>query len=508
MNPNDYWIKRAFELENSNFIKSEETIKRLNASYLRIAKNLRDEVNKIQDKIDNTNIIFLDDVQAYKYRQKLLNDLKNKIYDEYINLSQEEINVTTKHYKDVIENTYKNISDYLGSIKTDASFSMLKTEAIQDLLSIKWLGENYSTRVWKNTNLLANKMTNILLDGLVTGKSISNMSEQINKVMKAGSFNCERLIRTETNFFQNRTSLKAYKDYGIEKYEYLAKIDERTSPICNKLNGQIFDIDKAKVGINYPPMHPFCRSTTIAYFDEEKLQEDDKDSIIKEWEGIKNNANYTKKEAISVLKNKYGIDFKDSRKYPIDANILNECVSWLDAFNDEYSNFMKINPCKIPIIANYPDSKMKNSVGYYSYYGNNNRVVELALNGKYHSDISYFKKYVSEKIEDGWYPSNATTRKTFIHEYGHHVSNSMRWISNNPNWETEFISDCIKEYNKKYKTNFKGYQDFKDLVSVYGASKECELFAEAFAEFYGGKNPRDFAVIFGNKLNNILKELI
>ena len=86
------------------------------------------------------------------------------------------------------------------------------------------------------------------------------------------------------------------------------------------------------------------RSTTIAYFDEEKLQEDDKDSIIKEWEGIKNNANYTKKEAISVLKNKYGIDFKDSRKYPIDANILNECVSWLDAFNDEYSNFMKINP--------------------------------------------------------------------------------------------------------------------------------------------------------------------
>ena len=84
----------------------------------------------------------------------------------------------------------------------------------------------------------------------------------------------------------------------------------------------------------------------------------------------------------------------------------------------------------------------------------------------------------------------------------------MRWISNNPNWETEFISDCIKEYNKKYKTNFKGYQDFKDLVSVYGASKECELFAEAFAEFYGGKNPRDFAVIFGNKLNNILKELI
>lgn len=282
MNTYDYWKKRAFELENSSFVKSEETIKRLNASYLRIAKNLRDEINKIQNKIDRTNIIFLDDVQAYKYRQKLLIELKNKIYDEYRDLSQEEINITTKHYKDVIENTYKNISDYIGSIKTDASFSMLKIDNIKDLLSMKWLGENYSNRVWKNTNLLASKMSEILLDGIVSGKSIYNMSEQINKIMKVGIFNCERLIRTETSFFHNRASLKAYSDYGIEKYEYLATIDSRTSNICAKLNGQIFDVNKARTGLNYPPMHPFCRSTTIAYFEEGQLQQDDKGSIIKE----------------------------------------------------------------------------------------------------------------------------------------------------------------------------------------------------------------------------------
>lgn len=505
MKSDTYWIKRAFELENSNFIKSEETIKKINASYLRIAKNLREEINKIQDKIDNTNVIFLDDIQAYKYRQKLLNELKDKIYDEYRRLSQEEINVTTKHYKDVIESTYKNISEYLGSIKTDVSFSMLKTDAIQDLLSIKWIGENYSKRVWKNTNLLANKMTEILLDGIVTGKSIDFMAKQINKIMRAGSFNCERLIRTETNFFHNRTSLKAYSDYGIKKYEYLATIDGRTSQICTKLNGRIFDVDKAKVGVNYPPMHPFCRSTTIAYFEDE-LQDDDKDSIIKEWKGIKNNSNYTKKEAISILKNKYDINFKDSRKYPIDKSILNECVSWLDAFNDEYSNFMKINPCKIPLIANYPDSKMQNSVGYYSYYSSDNKVVELALNAKYHSDKDYFRQYL-DYVRGNHSVANAELIHTFVHEYGHHISNSMRWISNNYNWQSEFISECIKEYNDKYDTSHTSYREFKNIVSIYGASTESELFAETFAEFYGGKSPREFAIIFGNKLNKILKEL-
>ena len=500
-----YWIKRAFELENNNFIASEETTKKIKASYLRIANNIQDEVEKIKSKLNNINLIELDDIQAYKYREKLLNELKDKIYKEYRDLAQTEIDISTKHYEDVINNTYKNTTDYLRSIKTNASFSMLKTETIQDLLSIKWLGENYSKRVWKNTNLLANKMTEILLDGIVSGKSIATMSDQINKIMRVGSFNCERLIRTETNFFHNRTSLKAYSDYGIKKYEYLATIDGRTSQICTKLNGRIFDVDKAKVGVNYPPMHPFCRSTTIAYFEDE-LQDDDKDSIIKEWKGIKNNSNYTKKEAIYTLKTKYGIEFKDSRKYPINENILNECVSWLDAFNDEYSNFIKINPCKIPIIANYPDSKMGRSLGYYSYYNNNNKVVELALNGKYHSNLEYFREYLNY-VRGNHSVANAELIHTFVHEYGHHVSNSMKWISNNPNWQSEFVSDCIKEYNEKYSTNYKNYKELKEIVSDYGASSEAELLAETFSDFYGSKEPREFAVIFGNKLNEILKGL-
>ena len=44
-------------------------------------------------------------------------------------------------------------------------------------------------------------------------------------------------------------------------------------------------------------------------------------------------------------------------------------------------------------------------------------------------------------------------------------------------------------------------------VSDYGASKIEELFAETFAEYFGGKNPREFAVIFGEKLDKILKEV-
>lgn len=34
--------------------------------------------------------------------------------------------------------------------------------------------------------------------------------------------------------------------------------------MCRKLNGKRFKVKDARVGVNLPPMHPFCRSTTIA----------------------------------------------------------------------------------------------------------------------------------------------------------------------------------------------------------------------------------------------------
>ena len=167
---------------------------------------------------------------------------------------------------------------------------------------------------------------------------------------------------------------------------------------------------------------------------------------------------------------------------------------------------MQKNPCKIPIIDNKAPSKMKNAVGYYLHYTNNAGVVELALNGQYHSDIVAFQKYIDQSVKSKWYPENATMHKTFVHEFGHHVSNSMRWITGNKNWQHEFIQECIDDF-KKVEPNYtwNTHVGMKDYVSRYGATSESELFAEAFAEYFGGKNPREFAKIFGKKLDALLK---
>lgn len=56
---------------------------------------------------------------------------------------------------------------------------------------------------------------------------------------------------------------------GIQQYQLIAVLDLRTSKICQAMDLQIFDLSKKEVGINFPPFHPNCRTTTIPYFEDE-----------------------------------------------------------------------------------------------------------------------------------------------------------------------------------------------------------------------------------------------
>lgn len=225
---------------------------------------------------------------------------------------------------------------------------------------------------------------------------------------------------------------------------------------------------------------------------------------VKYWDATKYKQLYKNKKEASKALMQMGIKFVDSKKYPMDETLLCDCVSWLSEFTKTFKEFDHKNPCRLPTIQCMAPSKMHNSVGYYSYY-NSTLVKELALNGQYHSDINVFQQYVDRCIKTKWYPQNATVHKTFIHEYGHHVSNSMRWIEKNPQFQHEFIQECIDDYNSKMKTKYKSHKELTDMVSSYGASSESELFAEAFAEYFGGENPREFATIFGRKLEAKLR---
>lgn len=138
--------------------------------------------------------------------------------------------------------------------------------AVQEILARNWSGAHYSTRIWRDCDALADKLSQGLVEAMVQGKTSKETFEQIaaacRKGKKEGADVAQRLIQTEACYVANQAEFRAYAECGFDEYEFVATLDTDTSEICRELDGQHFPVREQKPGVNAPPMHPWCRSTT------------------------------------------------------------------------------------------------------------------------------------------------------------------------------------------------------------------------------------------------------
>lgn len=209
---------------------------------------------------------------AYKNRMKRLDDI-----DKSINRL---INAVASKERDAIDKTMRKVyeSSYHHAVYEAARMSGLDLQtgpidegALETILKKKWSGQNYSERVWNNTQKVADALKEELMIGALTGKTEKEMTDSINEQFLSGRNNARRLVRTESSYIHNEAHFQAYKDYGIEEYRFVATLDLRTSHICRERDGSVYRVNDKKIGVNAPPMHPWCRSTTIMNLDDETM---------------------------------------------------------------------------------------------------------------------------------------------------------------------------------------------------------------------------------------------
>ena len=138
---------------------------------------------------------------------------------------------------------------------------------IKNILTFPWSGRHYSQRLWSNRTKLKNIMVEELTQMIIQGKGVRETSKALSKRLDADLKNCVRLIHTEHSYFMGEATYKAYDELGVEKYQFVATLDNRTSEICQKLDGKVFDMKDRIVGVNASPMHPRCRSCEIPYIE-------------------------------------------------------------------------------------------------------------------------------------------------------------------------------------------------------------------------------------------------
>lgn len=74
---------------------------------------------------------------------------------------------------------------------------------------------------------------------------------------------------TESAFFSAEAQKDCFNDLGVEKYQVLGTLDSSTCSNCGSYDSQVFDMKDYKEGVTAPPFHPWCRCTTIPYFEDE-----------------------------------------------------------------------------------------------------------------------------------------------------------------------------------------------------------------------------------------------
>ena len=291
-----YWLKRSEELDKVATKVEKEVMKDLSALYRDAFRSIEKEVNDfmmkyaVDHKLDYATVTqMLTPIDLAEYNQKIeeLYAMYRDTGSEYIKIEidrlnarakitrlqalQDAINVeltkVTHEYQMTLEDTliglfteqYKEVSELLGIMAP-----VINREAIKTIIEYPYAGKMFSDRIWDNKDALVKHIKQNLTAGIIRGDSIQKMSRQLKKDLNVLYYQAERLVRTETNYAMNQGHLKGYADSGVvEKYEFLAAIDSRTSKLCKNQNGKVYKLSEATVGVNYPPVHCNCRSTVI-----------------------------------------------------------------------------------------------------------------------------------------------------------------------------------------------------------------------------------------------------
>ena len=266
-----------------NGLSISDVQKRLNPNELKSAKIEIANYYNLVDKLakDNSGKINVELLRKYKDKIRLqsakaymsrLEGLKASLEYNLVHLGfRQEIK-----FNDELSKLCKKIHSY-SSFDIDRArgfsvgYDQISDKKIEYLVNERWLGENYSDRIWKDKNKLLQNIENTFLQGVARGQNPSVMAKEIAKNYKTSFYNAERLCITESAHITESATMESYKEHGVDEIQFVATLDERTCPICGELDNSHFPRKEAIEAVNYPPMHPNCRCTTVAYFEPDEI---------------------------------------------------------------------------------------------------------------------------------------------------------------------------------------------------------------------------------------------
>lgn len=249
-----------------------------------ILDSLQARLANITNPVERKKLSVILKTDAYRARISRIDAIKDSVRVGMTEAADVELNLLTPHLKDVSSLAYNRMMYDVQHI-TGFGFQGVGVPNLDTILKSKWAGISYSSSVWANRDAMVSILNHAIMEQVSIGKlSDPTMKELLGAVdskawlekVKAGmkskfknelqysKYAANRLIRTESAYVSGQAVGAVYDECGVEEYEFIATLDNRTSQKCAGLDGQIFKKADAEVGVNWPPLHSHCRSGTSA----------------------------------------------------------------------------------------------------------------------------------------------------------------------------------------------------------------------------------------------------
>lgn len=262
---NDWYQRYA----NENGMSLADAKKQLNARELKAFNMDLEEYRDIAER-DELSAEHKKMLKQASARQQL-----DRVQELYINTVQE-LELWAKYQdstiSDLLSNVYES-SNYRAAWMTQSMkgqydmYAQVDHRTIQRIIDSPWTpdGKNFSARIWDNRKQLATSLQNDFIQALIAGDGTATMSEAIAKRMNTSYNNANRLVETELARVHSQAFMDCMAELDVDAVEILATLDNKTSPICRRMDGKYVQCKDAKPGITIPPFHCHCRSTTVPY---------------------------------------------------------------------------------------------------------------------------------------------------------------------------------------------------------------------------------------------------
>ena len=301
----NYWQKRQQQL-NKQLEKDEEKLKKRFASYFdaeyrkldkqiaayykqygtdnviqyrRLMESLPEEDKRLlMEQMDEfakkyPEYASLMPVRESIYRLNRLEGLQYSVRMQQLEIGAVENEQIIAHLN---RNAERGVNAAAESMGFGKNFYANNPDISKLFINVPWSnGENFSQKIWNNTTKLANYLNSDIAQGIARGDSYERLTRRLRERFSSVSRNdAYRLIYTEGTYVMAEATMQPFKE-DFEKYRLSTVGDGKVCSICRGVAREVFNISDRQPGVNFPPLHPWCRCTfTIEVDDWDKWMDD------------------------------------------------------------------------------------------------------------------------------------------------------------------------------------------------------------------------------------------